>query len=134
MDIAITSTWIITLGNLAECKKLFSDIRQYELIDRLYRRYVRYEDIEETYRLLTEFTKKFSVNYELFLKLMRSFEKCWKDSECCFKKYGEYIPIRLIISNMPFPLIEEDIPLEDYDNLEGDPLWMRPEYMIEKYG
>ena len=35
---------------------------------------------------------------------------------------------------MPYPLIEEEIPLEDYDNLEGDPFWMRPEYMLERYG
>ena len=51
-----------------------------------------------------------------------------------FIKYGDYYPIRLCIHDVFYSMVEEEIPLEDYDNLEGDPLWMRPEYMLEKYG
>jgi hypothetical protein len=36
-----------------------------------------------------------------------------------------------VLFDAPYRYLQ--IPLEDYDNLEGDPLWMRPEYMLEKY-
>jgi hypothetical protein len=48
-----------------------------------------------------------------------------------YKKSGHYIALKIILAASPYRYLR--IPLEDYDNLEGDPLWMRPEYMLEKY-
>lgn len=133
MEIALCS--FNTLNVLSSSEKLsilFNTINDCQLIDRLYRRYVKHEDNEKTLALLISKSK--IVKNNLLNELVKKFERGIENSEYFFKKYGEYFPIRLVICDMPYSLIEEDIPLEDYDNLEGDPLWMRPEYMLEKYG
>ena len=132
MDIAVRSfNTISLLGSSNELFELFELINDNLLIDRLYKRYVRRTDTEQTLKLLDD--KANSVKSNLLNKLREKVVIGVQNSEY-FKKYGEYVPIRLIIGDMPYPLVEEEIPLEDYDNLEGDPLWMRPEYMLEKYG
>lgn len=132
MEIAVCS--FNTLNVISSSEKLFilfNTINDCQLIDRLYRRYVKREDNEKTLAMLISKSK--IVKNNLLNELVEKLAAGIKNSEY-FTKYGEYFPIRLVICDMPYPLIEEDIPLEDYDNLEGDPLWMRPEYMLEKYG
>ena len=111
---------------------LFQQINDDLFIDRLYRRYVRREDNARTLELLMDRSKKIQNN--LLDQLVEKFEKGIKKSELSYTTFGDYFQIRLAIVDMPYSLIVDDIPLEDYDNLEGDPLWMRPEYMLEKYG
>ena len=133
MEIALRSFGRIDIvGSCQELFKLFVLINDTPLIDRLYRRYVKREDGLITLNQLKEKHNIFGGGLlgELIIKFAGSIEK----SENSLIKFGEYVPVHLVICDMPYPLIEEDIPLEDYDNLEGDPLWMRPEYMLEKYG
>ena len=133
MNVAIRSECLI--NEIAESHvlfELFTAINDNPLIDRLYRRYVRREDNEKTLMLLH--SKVGIIHNEPLKNLLEKFARGIENSEYFFKKYGEYVPVRLVIGDMPYPLIEEEIPLEDYDNLEGDPFWLRPEYMIEKYG
>ena len=132
MDIAVRSFNTINwLGSPNELFELFKLINDGLLIDRLYRRYVRRTETEQTLKLLDD--KANSIESNLLNELREKVVIGVQNSEY-FKKYGEYVPVRLVIGDMPYLLIEEEIPLEDYDNLEGDPLWMRPEYMLEKYG
>ena len=133
MEIAFHS--LSSINIIGEQKKLFDLfqlINDSDLIDRLFRRYVKRESNKETLNILK--TKLSSYNSELLKLLVSKFENEIEHSEYFLQRFNTHIPIRLIISDMPYPLIEEEVPLEDYDNLEGDPLWMRPEYMLEKYG
>ena len=134
MEVAFRSlSSIYVISEQTDLSELFSFINDNELIDRLYRRYVRREEAEDTLSLLKAKSLD-DKNMRLHKILVEKFEKEIEHAEYFFKRFGEYIPIRIIISDMPYPLIEEEIPLEDYDNLEGDPFWMRPEYMLERYG
>ena len=56
-----------------------------------------------------------------------------ENSDFFFKKDGEYEPLRLVVLDEPYCMLSDNIPLEDYDNNDGEPFWMRPEYIIEKY-
>ena len=133
MEIAVRSFGCFNIiDESVDVFELFQLINNDPLIDRLYRRYVRREDNFATLDLLMARAK--GLNNSLLEQLVEKLHDGIKGAELSYKSFGEYLPIRLAICDLPYCLIEEDIPLEDYDNLEGDPLWMRPEYMLEKYG
>ena len=110
---------------------LFKIINDNILIDRLYKRYVKRIQNTETLKILE--AKLEVTSHPLLIKLVEKFKDEIDHAEYFYKEFGEYIPIRLVINDIPYSVIEEEVSLEDYDNLEGDPLWMRPEYMLEKY-
>ena len=134
MEIAVRSyTSVDAFAVRQDTISLFKRINDNPLIDRLYRRYVRREDNVQTLDVLRE--KATLISEPLLNCLIEKLEDGIKGSELSLKTFGgEYCPIRLCIHDVFYAMVEEEIPLEDYDNLEGDPLWMRPEYMIEKYG
>ena len=133
------------IGEAIKYKKLFKYASQYELIDRLYRRYVRYDDIEATKGLVEQLFDEIHFDKALCEEFRYAYNNCEEDAEKYKHEYNEYIPIRLVnvtgihtdMAPMPeymaYIMAEEEIPLEDYDNLEGNPFWMRPEYVVEKY-
>lgn len=134
MEIALYSAGNINI--IAESHavfNLFKKINDNLLIDRLYRRYVKRIDNIATVEILKE--KVDLCPDPLLTCLINKLEKGIKGSELSLKTFdGDYVPVRLGIGDIFYSMVEEDIPLEDYDNLEGDPLWTRPEYMLEKYG
>lgn len=133
MDVAVRSeSTVRAFAEVGVVFDLFQLINKTPLIDRLYRRYVRREDNFQTLKDLENILK--NTDNKLLVDLIENFREAIEDSEYFFKKYGEYFPIRFCIHDVFFSMVEEHIPLEDYDNLEGDPLWMRAEYMMEKYG
>ena len=148
----------IELGDEREVVHFFDELREFHVkrngsdkknrvinlryIDRLYGKYVLREDLLATLDLVFMFTRNIILNYDVRkheslvrvgLGIVKAFHSAlygiW------FEKFYE-IPVHLMIIDRPYWALKaaEDIPLEDYDNLEGDPLWMRPEYMLEKYG
>jgi len=133
MEIGLRS--ICSYSIIAESDKmfeLFKLINDNSLIDRLYKRYVNRRENIQTLNLIESKSKQNPIS--LLNDLVLKFRNEISHAEYFYSEFGKYIPIRLVICDMPYPLIEEEIPLEDYDNLEGAPLWMRPEYMLEKYG
>lgn len=134
MEVALYSSGNINI--IAESSvvfDLFQLINDNTLIDRLYKRYVRPEDNNKTLNILESKAK--IIHNNLLEKLIEKFAKGIEGSNLDYEIFGgDYYPIRLGIGDTFFSMVEEEIPLEDYDNLEGDPLWMRPEYMLEKYG
>jgi hypothetical protein len=107
-----------------------SDREGFVYLERLYKRYVRFEDITKTKEVLKEKsdTSKFAkILYDEFLI-------CLDDVTWLLEDWNKYLPIHLSLSDVAYCIVKKNVPLEDYDNLEGDPLWMRPEYMLEKYG
>jgi hypothetical protein len=133
MEIALGSLDIFSLGKAFDYSNLFSEIKSNEFIDRLYRRYVKMEDVHDTRHILSKVLSQSKKQKEkpLLTQLIKAFDDQVECSRLCFKRSGKYIPIRIFLTASPYRYLQ--IPLEDYDNLEGDPLWMRPEYMLEKY-
>jgi hypothetical protein len=113
-----------------ELRKLtekFSEKDKFLLFDRLYKRYVKNEDIESLLRVVQDILvmRKLSQNAHHFAECVLSIAE----------EKANYNPIHInLIEPIELLFIDTCIPLEDRDNLEGDPLWMRPEYMLEKYG
>ena len=153
IEIALGCSLYEPIGEAIRYKHLFKYASQYELIDRLYRRYVRYEDIDATQRLVEQIFDEIQFDKALRNDFTYAYEQCIEDVKEDAGKNGEHYgeggnychPIRILnvtgihtdMSPMPeymaYISAEGEIPLEDYDNLEGNPFWMRPEYVVEKY-
>jgi hypothetical protein len=122
------------LGEGEEYKQLFKKLINYHLLDRLYKRYIRIGDLKQTKEILLGVASSLrnKNELELFAKLLKSVAFAIENTEYVLKKRGKYSPVHITLTDVPYCFL--NIPLEDYDNLEGDPLWLRPEYMLEKYG
>ena len=120
------------------CNNLFDKIKSRNnsiVIDRLYRKIVRLEDVSELQSVLSrlisgDFDKTQKELIEKILKALTFFHDC---AEHDLEKYGDYTPLRIMLIDLPYSVLDDNIPLEDYDNNDGEPFWMRPEYIIEKY-
>lgn len=138
MEIALKyflSTTVI--GPQERVNLLFKDMgRDNNLLDRLYRKYVKYVALVETLEVLSfsleGVVRKHNDYREIADRLTFAFNDAIDMAKAEVSKYNEYTPIRLVPAELPYRYF--NVPLEDYDNLEGAPLWMRPEYMLEKYG
>ena len=134
MKIAISSCDLMILGEAEEYYKFFqNNLDNNELLDRLYRRYVKRENVNATKEYLKSLEIKKSTN-SLAKKIRKSLEDQAECSELRFARTKRYIPVRIVLFDEPYHLLSRNIPLEDYDNNEGEPFWMRPDYLIEKYG
>ena len=115
-------------------KSILSRSAKQELIMRLYKKYVRRQDVFDTIsELRTQSTLYKGKQKRLLASVISACEFGAKKSELCLEKFGEYEPLRFVVLDEPYYLISHNIPLEDYDNNDGEPFWMRPEYIIEKY-
>jgi hypothetical protein len=111
-------------------------------INRLYQKYVMEEDLLDTLDLTFMFTRTVILNknmkhLDILAKIGLGIVKAFHSALYVIKSEHHYnFPVSLIIIDAPYRFfrIGDDVPLEDIDNLEGDPLWMRPDYMLEKYG
>jgi hypothetical protein len=126
--------------------------------DRLYRRYVRQEDVALTKELLLEVKELFSkissteLNSHLdvdarasggldlgaatldgtFARYFDAAFECMHSAEVNFAKFGadavnpySYEPLLIIRSQMPAFMVDKQIPLSAYDELDGDPFWLK---------
>jgi len=126
------------------------------LTDRLYRRYLRIDELEPVGELMREVKKIFSklVNDEVDWGqgIQGDISKTWLDAQQptldiifskhfdCFdkavnsaidfnKEYGKYFPVRLSISNGVIFVMEKMRPLSQYDELttKDEPFWLLSE-------
>jgi hypothetical protein len=134
MQVALEGDLTVTeCGEVKECNLLFIKMIDNELIERLYKRYIKQEDLRATLEALEKSLKLMSIKSEKLLlnKIIKFIEKQVWFSDKALEENEKYIPTRIILFHSPYRYLQ--IPLEDYDNLEGDPLWTRPTYMLEKY-
>jgi len=125
------------------------------LTDRLYRRYLRLEELEPARKLMQQVKEIFSklasdeVNWRwdmqgdvnqtwldarqptldiIFLKYFEKFNEAIDAAVYFKKKDGEYFPPRISITNLFVFFSEKDRPLEQYDNLAAtdEPFWLLP--------
>ncbi len=155
------------LGNKEEMQEFFHLIDRYTkeydsntdynlILDRLYKRYLKLEELEETKRLLNRIQNIFfkipcdaeyirflntnmessSVNFkaknlkeffeEYFYIILKTIDSAIFDHEY-YKKKGEfsYRRVRITKQDIVQHTIDEMRPNEIYDNLEGEPYWIR---------
>ena len=117
---------------------LFSDILprdNEDLLLRLYKRYVKRHEVQKTISYLeAQCSYCKGEKSKLLSNIISACKFGFRKSELCLEKFGEYEPLKFVILEEPYCTISDYIPLEDYDNNEGEPFWMRPDYLIEKYG
>ncbi|MBP0943678.1 hypothetical protein V2K16_26650 [Pseudomonas alliivorans] len=130
---------------LSECELL--------LLDRLYRRYLRFEELDEVSMLMRNSKnylsrvpssivelkvlgwrpEKSNLNTacesftEVFIKYFDGFEYCAESARSFYDDWGIYKPVRAIVCDMPDYMVEKLRSLDDYDNLgpSDAPFWLR---------
>lgn len=153
-EIALSSSYRYTIGRAVDYKKLFALAPKYDLLDRLYRRYVRFEDIEPTRDLIKRIFDGLSFDKKLRESFEQAYAKCVEDVEEDSGKNGELYgrgagkicpPIRIVnvtginSDTSPNPdymwylSAESFIPLKDYDTHDHIPFWMMRDQVIQKY-
>ena len=134
MKIAFRSAFSISeLGEQKEYYELFKKNKKNQLIDRLFRCYVQREDAQATLKVL-EGLKDVSDSEKLLIsKLKKLLINGIREAELYFEDYNQYMPVHIILLDLPYRILDRNIPLEDYDNNEGEPFWMRPQYILEHY-
>ncbi len=126
------------------------------LTDRLYRRYLRLEEVEEASVLMNKAKELFgeilssSLNWDgmvvdknnsqlnwnqptlgdIFCKYFDFFFHCVESAKINyegFKSYPgyEYQPVKIVIADQPWFMMENQRPLKEYDDLDGEPFWLR---------
>jgi len=117
--------------------------------DRLYRRYVRREDLEPTQALMNEVKERFggiassSVDWTeiaapnavtrldparptlaaVFATYFERFAHCRESADIYFRTWQQYRPVKIAITDLPDASTENRRPLGEYDSLEGKPFW-----------
>ncbi|OAI58851.1 hypothetical protein RSP795_22550 [Ralstonia solanacearum] len=152
------------LGTVSDVVLFFDCLRMYVesthpeqdwslLSDRLYRRYLREDELDAALMLMEQAKQIFSthpaataVNWDpallddrqrtwldpklptladVFAKYFESFSHCVESSKIFLNSWKMYKPVRTVIADMPDFAVEKKRPLEEYDALEGEPLWRR---------
>lgn len=122
------------------------------LTDRLYRRYLRQEDLDEASKLMslvklffqsmpsstvdweaavadgltqTRLNPNDSSLAEVFSKYFAHFERCVQSAKNFYENWKIYQPVKTVISDLPDFMTDKKRPLEQYETLEGKPFWLR---------
>ena len=61
----------------------------------------------------------------IFLMYFRHFFSSASSSISFYETFSEYKPIRISIVDLPWYFLEKQRPLVEYDQLEGEPFWLR---------
>lgn len=156
------------LGSAAEVQSFFDCLDAYVvrvqpaidwsvLSDRLYKRYLRQQELETALKAMGIARELFrsipsksidwsSFDFEhvaertklnlggstlgaVFDAYFDSFAQCAESAKLsyeAFKDYAgyQYEPVRIVVSDQPWFIVEKNRPLRDYDDLEGKPFWL----------
>lgn len=123
------------------------------LTDRLYRRYLRREELRPALDLMAKVREIFAQNSaksgvewnpnmlgnqekswlsseqatlaDVFGRYFERFEKACGSAESFVETFNIYQPVRVVISDTPGFLCDKNKPLAEYDALEGKPFWLQ---------
>lgn len=136
---------IVQVGNISlflcffnGVKKIIENDKNFEkdfyslICNRFYKKYIREEDLNNTTKAMNLIEEKFKclpVNNSNFFEetqlLFSSYNKCLEYTEFIYKKHKKYIPIRIVISDLPYCAIDTERSLEKLDAWDGPPFWTR---------
>jgi hypothetical protein len=150
------------LGPVADVQKFFDCLalvavtpypdRDWSLLtERLYRRYLRLDELQPAQDLMDVAKAAFaatpsaSIDWgdvtaspgtsrlktdrptlaDVFSAYFDSFADCRESAELTDKLWKNYRPLKIVVSDLPRFISEKDRPPEAYDTLEGEPFWKR---------
>lgn len=154
---------VCEIGSISDVKLFFESIEFFVaqkdrnkrwslLLDRLYRRYLRIEELDEAGTLMNEVKDKFSILSssevdwkmnligdrrrtlldptqphlaDVFSAYFHHFEHCVESAKLFAKSWGIYQPVKIVRTELAWFMVEKSRPLEEYDSLEGEPFWTR---------
>lgn len=152
---------IMNLGTRSDVVLFFDVIKAYPVFDnpeidfslvtdRLYKRYVRFEDLDKTHELMKFIGESFkalppscvewspvqtiengrtnldnskSTLYEVFQDYFECFDELVASAKYFYEDDGSYRPIKIARTTTPYYVYFKRIPLEYYDNLNEKPYW-----------
>ncbi len=97
-----------------------------ELIGSLYKKYIRYQDLDRFENLITELKKSSSAESK-YLKYFDAIITCIESAKMFYNSWEIYQPLKVGFTDMPYCIDDKDRPQELYDALTGDdlPFWLR---------
>jgi hypothetical protein len=153
---------VYELGPPSDVAAFFSAVEQYAaiekqsrnyglIIDRLYRRYLRQEELDAAAALMGEIRTGFSemspeslglkefrrrttstrlqLNQstpdKVFADYFEKFARAKESAESFYDSFKIYQPVRTLIVDQPWFMVEKQRPLSEYDALRGEPFWLR---------
>lgn len=140
---------IVNVGNVDKFLSFFWVIRnsvkfsnneeKFLITDRLYKRYIKENDLERTSQIMDfvkeQFKEIFSKDIESYNKfdgIFRAYKKSIEHVHWFNEDAGEYLPIFICISTLPYCAIDTERSLEKLDAWDGPPFWTRF-YLKELY-
>jgi hypothetical protein len=139
-----------------ECIKRYASKRSseqgYELLtDRLFRRYLRFEDLDAATEFMALVRRDFAdvpssdVDWaslgidpektqldlrqvtlsDVFGRFFVGFSNCVESAKSFVEDWKTYQPVRIVIADQPWFTAEKHRALEEYDALRGAPFWLR---------
>ncbi|MDP7762335.1 hypothetical protein [Acinetobacter baumannii] len=99
------------------------------VLNRLYKKYVLYEDINKTKEIMDFCKSKLTEpseneNTNIFLKYFRQFDSAVESAIYFYEYFNDYVPVRIAVVDLPWQMVEARRPLREYDQLEGVPYWL----------
>ena len=123
------------------------------LTDRLYRRYLRREELDKASMLMERVRQIFAQHpadsavewdallsgdperswlnpdqrtlADVFSKYFEGFKNACSSAKSFLNDFDIYQPVRVVISDLPGFARDKNKPLAEYDALEGEPFWLR---------
>lgn len=121
-----TATEMVDFFNYAnDCLR---DHRDIELLERLYKKYVRLEEIDETSLMVKMIKENIAPDVERrFVQYFSGIETCIESAKMFYKSWGIYQPVKVGVTDVPGYIQDKNRPLEVYDALGPDdlPFWLR---------
>lgn len=123
------------LGSTSDMLNFFSYLnnlsrteRDRYLLERLYFKYVKFDEIDESCALLNELRNLCSDEFIYkFSKYFESIELCVESAKGFYEDWHIYQEVKIIITDMPYCISEMERPKEEYDalTLRDVPFWLR---------
>jgi len=124
----------------------YAEVNWNLLTDRLYRRYLRLEELEPASELMDKVKEIFSATSMIgdrdktwldptqknlglvFVNFFAAFDKAKESALYFYGAYKEYLPVKIIITDFLFFIRENKRPLVQYDELSmtDEPFWLYP--------
>lgn len=121
------------------------------LVDRLYRRYLKLDELDAALTFMTKAKDRLaqasaakfdwteagldpartqlilsgSTLAAVFEKYFQDFPRCVDSARSFFARWNIHQPVRVVKSHVTDFTDEKKRPLEEYDQLDGDPFWLR---------
>ncbi|ELW9547401.1 hypothetical protein FPV33_21735 [Klebsiella aerogenes] len=102
--------------------------KNHAVLDRLYRKYVRLEDLDEISKITQELKGYLSPDIkDKYSKYISGIETCIESAKLFYESWNIYQPVRVGITDAPFYIDDKRRTLDQYDALSPEelPFWLR---------